>query len=224
MMLHRTRIKEKYINNIPKVQIQNQNLSSVNNTKFLGVIIDKKLNWVDHITFIKNKISKSIGIINKIRKLLDKNTLRNLYFTFIYPYLIYCIEIWGNTHNTYLLPLIKLQKKCVRIITFSHYLEHTEPLFKQLYILNFNALVTQRISLIMFKIHTASVPLPISNLFTIYTTTIIREKIIYIHKSEEMKTVINYSVSMVLIFGTTFPKKIKLMCHMLVIKLCPKNI
>ena len=165
MMFHRTRIKEKYINNNHKVQIQNQNLSSVNNTKFLGVIIDKKLNWVDHITFIKNKISKSIGIINKIRKFLDKNTLRNLYFTFIYPYLIYCIEIWGNTHNTYLLPLIKLQKKCVRIITFSHYLEHTEPLFKQLDILNFNALVTQRISLIMFKIHTASVPLPISNLF-----------------------------------------------------------
>ena len=148
MMFHHTRIKEKYINNNPKVQIRNQNLSSVNNTKFLGVIIDKKLNWVDHITFIKNKISKSIGIINKIRKFLDKNTLRNLYFTFIYPYLIYCIEIWGNTHNTYLLPLIKLQKKCVRIITFSHYLEYTEPLFKQLDILNF----TQRISFIMFKI------------------------------------------------------------------------
>ena len=210
MMFHRTRIKEKYINNNPKVQIQNQNLSSVNNTKFLGVIIDKKLNWVDHITFIKNKISKSIGIINKIRKFLDKNTLRNLYFTFIYPYLIYCIEIWGNTHNTYLLPLIKLQKKCVRIITFSHYLEHTEPLFKQLDILNFNALVTQRISLIMFKIHTASVPLPISNLFILnnlhhnYNTR--KKNLIYIHKSEKMKTVINYSVSMVLIFGTTFLK------------------
>ena len=83
MMFHRTIIKEKYINNNPKVQIRNQNLSSVNNTKFLGVIIDKKLNWVDHITFIKNKITKSIGIINKIRKFLDKNTLRNLYFTFI---------------------------------------------------------------------------------------------------------------------------------------------
>ena len=71
-MFHRTKIKEKYFNNNPKVQIRNQNLSSVNNTKFLGVIIDKKLNWVDHITFIKNKISKSIGIINKIRKFLDK--------------------------------------------------------------------------------------------------------------------------------------------------------
>ena len=45
----------------------------------------------------------------------------------------------------------------------------------------------------------------------------------YIDKSEKMKTVINYSVSMVLIFGTTFIKKIQLMCHMLVIKLCTKK-
>ena len=108
-MFHRTRIKEKYINSNPNVQIQNQNLSSVNNTKFLGVIIDKKINWVDHITFIKNKISKSIGIINKIRKFLDKNTLRNLYFTFIYPYLMYCIE----THMIHIFYLLSNYRKNV---------------------------------------------------------------------------------------------------------------
>ena len=34
-----------------------------------------------------------------------------MYFTFIYPYLIYCIEVWGNAHQTYLDPLIKIQKK-----------------------------------------------------------------------------------------------------------------
>ena len=145
MMFHRTRIKQKCLINNPRLQIRNQNITSVNNTKFLGVIIDNKLKWLDHITFIKNKISKSIGIINKIRIFFNKKTLRNLYYTFVYPYLIYCIEIWGNTHDSYLSPLIKLQKKAVRIITFSHYLEHSAPLFKQLDILNFKALVTQRI-------------------------------------------------------------------------------
>ena len=78
--------------------------------KFFGVIIDHKLNWSDHILCIKNKISKSIGIINKIRNRLDRNTLRNLYFTFIYPYLIYCIEIWGNTNDTHLNPIVKIKK------------------------------------------------------------------------------------------------------------------
>ena len=70
MMFHRTRIKQKCLINNPSVQIQNLTsiIDCINNTKFLGVIIDNKLKWLDHITFIKNKISKSIGIINKIIK------------------------------------------------------------------------------------------------------------------------------------------------------------
>ena len=59
--------------------------------------------------------------------------------------------------------LSNYKKKCVRILTFSHYLEHSAPLFKQLDILNFKALVTKRISLLMYKIHMESAPLPISN-------------------------------------------------------------
>ena len=59
-----------------------------------------------------------------------------MYFTFIYPYLIYYIEVWGNAHQTHLDPLIQIQKKSIRTITFSHYLAHTEPLFERLDILD----------------------------------------------------------------------------------------
>ena len=81
---------------------------------------------------------------------------------------LYCIEIWGNTHDSYISPLIKLQKKTGRMITFSHYLEHSAPLFKQLDIFNFKALVTQRILLLMYKIHMENIPLPICNFFIIH--------------------------------------------------------
>ena len=64
--------------------------------KYLGVIIDAKLNWVSHITYVKNKIAKGIGIIKKARPFLNKSSLSNLYYTFIYPYLIYCVEVWGS--------------------------------------------------------------------------------------------------------------------------------
>ena len=47
----------------------------------------------------------------------------------------------------------QITEKGVRIITFSYYFKHSAPLFKQLYILNFKALFTQRIYVIMFKIH-----------------------------------------------------------------------
>ena len=129
-------------------------------------MIDDKLKWIEHIhvQYIKNIISKSIGILIKIRPHLDKVTLRNLYFTFVYPYLIYCVEVWGNTCDTHLDPIIKIQKKCVRVITFSHYLEPTESLFKDLKILALKILVIQRILLLMFKHNIGIVPKPIASI------------------------------------------------------------
>ena len=57
---------------------------------------------------IKNKVSKPIGILCKMRQYLDRTTLKILYYTFVFPYLIYCCQIWGNTACSYLDPLIKL--------------------------------------------------------------------------------------------------------------------
>ena len=48
-------------------------------TKFLGIIIDNKLKWTEDITYVKNKISKSSGILFKARNYLDKKTLKQLY-------------------------------------------------------------------------------------------------------------------------------------------------
>ena len=64
------------------------------------IIIDEKINWTHHISYIKNKISKGFGIILRARKLFTKSTLLKLYNSFVLPYLIYCVEIWGNASET----------------------------------------------------------------------------------------------------------------------------
>lgn len=161
MVFHRAKIK----NTTKIVTIDDTCIETKCNTKFLGIIIDNKLKWNDHVSYVKNKISKSIGIFYRARHFLNKQTLRNLYFTFIYPYLIYCVEIWGNTCAIHLDPLIKLQKKCIRIITFSDKLEHTSPLFEQLDILCFNKLVIHRICIMMFKQSLGILPHSINELF-----------------------------------------------------------
>ena len=79
---------------------------------------------------IKNKISKGFDIILRARKFFTQKTLQNLYHSFIFPYLIlYCVEIWGSAPDAHLLPLILLQKKVVRVISFSPYLAHTKETF-----------------------------------------------------------------------------------------------
>ena len=55
MMFHRTRNKNETFED--RVHICGKIEVNVNNSKFVGVIIDSKLNWLDHIGYINNKIS-----------------------------------------------------------------------------------------------------------------------------------------------------------------------
>ncbi len=60
-------------------------------------IIDCHLNWKSHISETSKKIRRNIGIIFKLRSLVNTSILKNLYYSLIYPYLTYGIVAWGNT-------------------------------------------------------------------------------------------------------------------------------
>ena len=91
-------------------------INKVNHFKFLCVIIDSHLSWMDYVQHIRKKISKGIGILYKTKDYLKSDTLLTLYYSFVYPYLIYCIEVWGATTKGNLISLLKTQKRVVRMI------------------------------------------------------------------------------------------------------------
>ena len=133
-------------------------LFQVTFTKFLGVILDDKLKWTYHISYIKNTISKGMGIILKARKVLKKKVLLQLYHSFVTPYLIYCLEIWRNASVIHLQPLITIQKKLLELLLFLSYCSHTNILFKHLNGLPFKKLLFLRIGLQMFKYEYGQLP------------------------------------------------------------------
>ena len=102
---------------------------------FLGVVIDSGLRFSEHVRVICNKLSKVVGVLYRLRDFVPYNTLVNLYYTLIYSYLLYGNIVWGGTFNQHLIPLKKIQKKLIRIITKSGYIAHTTPLFYQTNIL-----------------------------------------------------------------------------------------
>ena len=53
------------------------------NIKYLGVIIDSRLNWKNHILTISKKISGCIGIMCKLRQFVNTNMLKNIYYSCI---------------------------------------------------------------------------------------------------------------------------------------------
>jgi hypothetical protein len=98
------------------IRIGGTKLDVKNSTKFLGVILDSHLNWKEHISHTAKKVSKSIGIISIARRNLNQKTLLQLYFAFIFPYLSYCVLIWGNSPALTLWPVLRLQKIALRLI------------------------------------------------------------------------------------------------------------
>ena len=115
------------------IVIDNESIGEVRRTKFLGVFIDNKLNWKDHITYISGKISRGIGMIIKARNYLNQDGLLALYHAFIYPYFTYCNHIWGATYKSNLQRLVILQNKIVRIISHVKPRADCKPLYYEVW-------------------------------------------------------------------------------------------
>ena len=63
--------------------------------KYLGIYIDKHLNWRPQIQHVNNKLAKNLGILSKLRYYIDLNILKQIYYALIYSYLSYGILAWG---------------------------------------------------------------------------------------------------------------------------------
>ena len=144
--------------------------------------MDEKLSWCDHIQYIKNKIAKGIGIISKARRLLNNETLCTLYNCFVYPYLNHCVEVWGDTFKTHVQTLVKLQKRVLRIISYSTWRASVDHLYKHYGIMQLKKIHFFKVALLMFCVKNMSAPLVLhhfSQKIDMYMTTIPGKRIIF---------------------------------------------
>ena len=156
-MLFRSR-KKRVPQSLPLLSIDNIPISQLHDIKFLGVMINEHLDWSSHITRISKCISRSVGILFKLRYILPSNVLKLIYFALIHSHLNYCNHIWGNTYATHIDRLHVLQKKSIRNITKSSMFSHTIPLFKSLNILPLQKMVILNSLIFMFFIHKKILP------------------------------------------------------------------
>ena len=134
-----------------QIAINGSNIEKVKSTKYLGVYIDHHLNWKDHIAYISSKLSKSTAVIHKTSHVLDTKTLTLLYNAIIFPYLNYCVEVWGNTYKTKVYLLFIKQKKAIGIVCHAKYLDHTSRLFHKLKLLKSSDIVHFNTCIFMYK-------------------------------------------------------------------------
>ena len=114
------------------VKLNSIELERVTFTKFLGVIIDDKFSWIEHIKVIKTKVSKAVGAMFRVRDKIDETALLMIYNTLLLSHLQYCCELWGNTYGCRINDLIVLQKRAVRLIDKATFRAHTSKFLRNI--------------------------------------------------------------------------------------------
>lgn len=127
-------IPPKLNENTPKVciLIDNIPIESKENVRYLGVLIDSKLSYHPHIKALELKLSRALGILNKLKQVLPQDILLKLYYALIHPNLLYGLIAWGSTYPTYLNKLNTLQNKAVKLVGGGTFYDRATPYYLKL--------------------------------------------------------------------------------------------
>ena len=150
-------ITPKYTPELPDIEFNNTILEWVDNFKYLGFNIDSKLSFSFHADFVNKQLSRLLGVMYSVAKLIPRKTLKMIYQSMILPVLCHNIVIWGGISQVHLNSIIVKINKILRLILHVKYSENRIPLvstssmFKELNLLQFRDLY--HFSLLKFLHH-----------------------------------------------------------------------
>ena len=127
------------------------NIEQVDHFKYLGLIIDKKLNWKLHVNYLNKKLSKTLGLLFKIRYYLDKKTTLLILHSLFLSHIQYGILCWGRCCKSTMKPISTLYNRALRCINFSHYKTNSNSLYKKEKLLKVDDIFMMELSKFMFK-------------------------------------------------------------------------
>jgi hypothetical protein len=93
--------------------LNNMIISRKPHVKFLGVILDDKLNWKEHINCLSIKLSHDIAMLSVAKYCLPRSCLLMLYYAFFYSHITYALILWGNASVEH---IYTLQRRAIKII------------------------------------------------------------------------------------------------------------
>ena len=142
---------------VPSINLSMNNIpiDIVPHFNYLGIILDKHLSWKTHITMVTGKLSKISGILNRLKYIYPTHILLTIYKSLFVPHINYGSLVWGQNFNS----ISKLQKKVIRTVTRSNYIAHSEPLLKELNLLNVKDLMDLKLIKFLHKLYDNKLPI-----------------------------------------------------------------
>ena len=161
----------KTLESVRDIKIGNKNIERKSEARFLGVIIDEKLNWSRHIATIKTKMARYVGIMYKLKKRLPLKARIQIFHSFVQSHLNFCSLLWGFSAKSNIELLFRCQKKAMRAIMpgyVSYYYKdgklpaHTKTSFAEYEIVTVHGIITSNALLFMHKVRNFPQLLPLS--------------------------------------------------------------
>ena len=105
--------------------------------KYLGILVDEFLSGEAHCIELLKKLNRGNGMLAKARHFVPQADLKNIYHAIFSSHLMYGAQVWTPKLLSVTKKISTLQNNAMRIMTFSEFRAHSEPLYKQLEILKF---------------------------------------------------------------------------------------
>jgi len=147
--------------------INNIELKLSESVKYLGVLLDHFLNWNLNTKSLCSKLSSANGVISRLRHFVPISTLIQIYYALFFSHLNYSCQIWGQNFNHNLERMFILQKRCLRLMTFSDFNAPSSEIFAHLNLLKVSDLIKSRNVSLVHQILNAQCPPRISSIFSL---------------------------------------------------------
>ena len=79
-----------------KADLNGQEIPQVCSTKFLGIVVDDRLTWEDHVSDLENKLKCSLVVIKRIMKYVPQFQYMNIYNRLFKYHSTYGLSAWGG--------------------------------------------------------------------------------------------------------------------------------
>ena len=169
---------------LPELRISGQLVPYTTTIKYLGVFLDYQLSFKEHIDKLYEKINKYVGIFYLVRHKLPPKCRRVLYFSFVFSYIYYCAEIYGNASNANLQRLQLVQNRTLRALQYKNKYFPINKMHKSYGILKIQDVIQYKQSKIIHSLLTGAKKLP-----TVLKKLIVPVANIHNHKTRQRNPV-----------------------------------
>jgi hypothetical protein len=102
---------------VPNLSFENTVVNFVDSHKHLGVTLSSNGKWINHIDAILASASKTVSIMKKMKFILTRRALNQIYISYVRPILEYSCILWDGCSDQCSDKIEKLQNEAARVVT-----------------------------------------------------------------------------------------------------------